>query len=159
MKTVDALAIEDLEEHPVWQYADNEASDETDLRPVRRLPVTNLTGKIVGVRVVLANGQQRWALFGNVDTTNARLTEHSLTLSVERDGRWFHAARYHDFDYEQRGPEQLASFLGLRVDDVYPISYDLRQHAEGDPLALCGTVRKEPTERLSRAEIIGMAVP
>jgi hypothetical protein len=41
----------------------------------------------------------------------------------------------------------------LPVDDVFPISYDIRDHARGDPLALAGRVQKEPAERLSRSEI------
>jgi hypothetical protein len=159
MKTVDSLTVEDLAENPVWQYVGNDIGDETTVRPVKRIPVSNLTGRVVGVQVVLSNGQHIWALVGNIDVTSPRFTEHFLTLSIERDGRWFHLARYHDFDYKQRGPEKRASFLELNLDEVFPISYDLRRYAKGDPRALCGTVRKEPTEKLSRAEIIGLAVP
>src|SRR5262249_37701259 len=122
MKTVDSLSIEDLRRHPVWQYATRERADETSVRPIKRLPASNLTGKVVGVPVVLANGRKVWALIGNVDATNPRLTTHFLTLSVERDGRWFHVARYHDFDYEERAPEKLAAFLGLAVNEVFPIT-------------------------------------
>jgi hypothetical protein len=114
---------------------------------------------IVGTEVRLANGNRVWALVGNVDTTNARLTEHFLTLSVERNGRWFALARYHDFDHTERGPEALANFLDLGIDEVFPIAFDLRAYAQGDGEALCGIVRREPRERLSHAEIIAMAVP
>jgi len=159
MKTVDALTEEDLRLHAVWQYAHDPSADETSVRPVKRLPVSNLTGKVVGTEVSLANGQKAWALVGNVDATNPRLTQNFLTLSIKRGAEWFHLARYHDFDYDQRGPEKLAGFLGLAVDDIYPISYDLRPYAKGDAAALCGKILKEPAERLTRAEIIAMAVP
>ena len=119
----------------------------------------NLTGKVVGTQVTLANGQHAWALIGNIDATNARLTEHFLTLSIERGGCWFTLARYHDFGYTENGPDALAHFLVLPVDAVFPISYDVRQYAKGDAATLSGQIRKEPRERLSRAEIIAKAVP
>jgi len=120
---------------------------------------TNLTGKLVGMQVVLANGTPVWALMGNVDASNPRLTAHFRTLSVERGGTWFHLARYHDFDANERGPEQLATFLDLAVDDVFPISYDLLPHSKGDPKALRGTIQAKPSEVLTRDQIIALAVP
>ena len=159
MKPVDALTVVDLREHSVWQYTRRGPGDETWVRPVKRLPVTNLTGKLVGTQVVLANGTPVWALMGNVDASNPRLTAHFRTLSVERGGTWFHLARYHDFDANERGPEQLATFLDLAVDDVFPISYDLLPHSKGDPKALRGTIQAKPSEVLTRDQIIALAVP
>lgn len=124
-----------------------------------RLPVATLVGKLVGTEVMLANGESAWALVGNVDPTNVRMTEHFLTLSIERDGRWFTLARYHDIDYAEKGPDALARFLGLPVDAVFPIRYDIRRFVKGEIDALNGTISKEPRERLSRAEIIALAVP
>lgn len=159
MKTIDSLTAQDIAESAVWKFSADRQDGELTLRPIRRLPVSNLTGKIVGTRATLANGTQVWAIFGNIDSDNPRLTEHFLTISVERDGAWFHLARYHDFDYEERGPLQLAGFLQLRVSEVFPISFDLRAYALGDPRALSGFVREEPVERLSLDEIIALAVP
>jgi hypothetical protein len=159
VKPVDSLTVADLQAFPVWQYTNREGADETFVRPVKRAPVASLNGKIVGTRIVLANGQRPWALIGNVDPKNPRMTEHFLTLSVEHNGRWFTLARYHDFDFAQSGPEELARFLGLAIDEVFPISYDIRSAAKGDEAALQSQVRKAPRERLSRAEIIAMAVP
>lgn len=159
VKPVDSLTVADLRAFHVWQYTSREGADETYVRPVKRTPVASLTGKVVGTQVTLANGERIWALIGNVDPKNPRMTEHFLTLSAERSGRWFTLARYHDFDFAESGPEALARFLGLAVDDVFPISYDIRSDAKGDEAALLGQVRKEPRERLSRSEIIAMAVP
>lgn len=158
-KQVDSLQIGDLRTHAVWQYTSREGSGETLVRPVKRVPITNLSGKVIGAQVVLANGKRTWALIGNVDPTNARLTEHFITLSVEHEGRWFTLSRYHDFDYAENGPEALSCFLGLPIDDVFPITYDIRKYTKGDAAALAGQICKEPRERLSRAEIIAMAVP
>jgi hypothetical protein len=112
-----------------------------------------------GTEVKLANGGSCWATICNVDVTNARLTEHFLTLSVIRDGRWFHLARYHDFDHAERGPEALARFLELPVDQVFPITCDVTRYARGDAAALHGQIRKAPRERLTRSEVIALAVP
>lgn len=158
-RPVTAITVADLLAHPVWQYVHVENSDETAVRPIKRVPVANLTNKIVGDQVTLSNGERIWALIGNVDTTNARFTSHFLTLSVEREARWFSLARYHDYDFFERGPEALARFLGRSTSEVFPITYDIRKYAKGDPAALNSQILLEPIERLSRAEIIAMAVP
>ena len=82
-----------------------------------------------------------------------------MTISIERKGRWFHLARYHDADYAERGPQALARFLGLAVDDIFPISYDVRRFVKGNTAGLKGSISKEPRVRLTRAQIIDMAVP
>jgi hypothetical protein len=159
MKPIEALEVGDLEAHAVWQYANVDGANETLVRPIRRLPVARLAGRVVGTRVRLANGSCVWGLLGNIDESNARLTEHFLTLSVFQDGRWFTLARYHDFDYSENGPGVLARFLGLPINEVFPIAYDIRQHVKGEPAALAGLIPKEPRERLSRSELIALAVP
>jgi hypothetical protein len=158
-KPVSALSASDLAEHPVWRYSRDDDRGEPTVRPISRLPVSSLAGKLVGTKVRLANGNEAWALIGNIDSQNRRLNQHFVTLSIELDGRWFHLARYHDHDYDERGPEQLARFLGLGVDEVFPIAYDIRPFALGDSDALTGVVAKEPSERLTRAQIIALAVP
>jgi hypothetical protein len=68
-------------------------------------------------------------------------------------------SRYHDLDYSEKGPNALADFLGLQIDQVFPISYDIRHAAIGNASVLMGTILKEPREKLTPAEIIAMAVP
>jgi hypothetical protein len=159
MKPIESLLPADLATSPVWRFVSSAGSDETWVQPVRRLPVSSLSGKMVATEVTLANGKRVWALIGNVDVNDPRLTQHFLTLSIERDGRWFRLARYHDHDYSTHGPEALASFLALPVDVVFPIAYDVRQYSRGKPAALAGEVHKEPRERLTRSQLIALAVP
>ena len=158
-KNVEALTAQDLEHAPVWRFVHAPALGDTVVGPVKRLPVQDLTGKIVGSRVRLANGTSRWAMLGNVGVDKPEMTEHWLTLSLEDQGRWFHLARYHDPAYERFGPQALAAFLGLPVEEVFPISYDITAVVNGPPAALKGTVEKEPKVRLARAQIVRMAVP
>jgi hypothetical protein len=160
MKKVEELTVADLEAFPVWQYVnDEDGRSETAVRPIKKLPVKSLTGRVVGTKVRLGNGVEVWALIGNVDATNPRLTQHFLTLSVLRDGCWFTMARYHDFDSSERGPQALAAFLGSPVNQVFPISYDISRSCTGESAALIGTIESEPREKLTRAQIIALAVP
>jgi hypothetical protein len=46
----------------------------------------------------------------------------------------------------------------MQVSDVFPIKYDLSQVAIGDPDVVRGAVLAEPSERLSRSELIALAV-
>jgi hypothetical protein len=104
MKPIDSLELADLEAHPVWAFC----GDGFDVHWVKRLPVRDLAGKLVATEVCLANGTKVWALVGNAEPGDARLTEHVLTLPVLKDKAWFDLARYHDFNYNKRGPEALA---------------------------------------------------
>lgn len=157
-KFADSLTVQDIKLSQVWEYVGDDVIEEGVVQPVEQLPANHLDNKLVGLQVRLAGGENIWAIIGNVDAENSKHTEHFLNIAIERDGKWFHLARYHDVDYKTRGPESLANFLGMKVDEVFPIVYDLRPYATGNPAALVGAVQKEPRERLSRNEIIAMAV-
>jgi hypothetical protein len=159
MKAVDSLTVADLEAFPVWQYTGIDHPDETYVRPVRRVPVASLGGKVVGTQATLANVNRVWAVIGNLFPNSIEKTEHFLTISVERGGHWFTLARYHDFDYFERGARELAKFLDIDVDEVFPITYDIRHLVKGEGAALRGLILREPRERLSQEELIAMAVP
>ena len=159
VKSISALQISDLEKFPVWQFTNDDKADDTAVRPIELLPMAALVGKVIGTRTRLANGDTPWAILGNLDAKNAQMNEHFATLSVERNSHWFHLARYHDGDYLENGPDALARFLGLAVDDVFPISYDVREYVTGYPVALAGSILKEPRVRLTRDQIVAMAIP
>lgn len=159
VKPIDTLKIQDLQTFPVWQYTGREGQNETYVRPASRLPISNVVGKVFGVQARLANGAFVWSLIGNVDLSNARMNDHFLTITVEKDGKWFGLARYHDFDFSERGPLALSQFLEIPIDEIFPITYDLRKLVRSESAMLRGQILKEPRERLSRSEIIAMAVP
>jgi hypothetical protein len=155
MKPIESLEMADLEANSVWAYS---KCGETLVHPVKRLPVKSLAGKLVATQVVLANGKSVWGLIGNVDPENAQSTEHFLTLSLLKDNKWFILSRYHDFDYRENGPESLALFLGLPVNEVFPIAYDISRYVVGDSAVLSGTIPKEPREKLTEGQIIALAL-
>jgi hypothetical protein len=86
-----------------------------------------------------------------VNLFNARQTEQFLSASVEKDGKWLHLGRYFDPPSVRFNPEKVAEFLGMKVDDVFPISYDLRPHVIGNAPPVFGTIVKDP-QRLTKEE-------
>ncbi len=158
-KRADELTPEDFAIFPVWEFAlDMEEVDETLVRPVRQLPVYDLDNRIVGANVRLANGTRMCAGIQNIDLKSALKTRHLLSLSLFCDGGWFHLDRYHDYNVEQYGPVALAGKLGLEVDKVFPISYDVSNCCVGDPHALIGTIESDPKDKLGRDEIFELIV-
>lgn len=154
MKRVEDLTVADLAEHPVWEFVGGELT----VAPVVDLTVDSLLNRIVGTQVQLANGSRAWGTLSNVSLRNARSTSQFLTLSIENKGDWFHLGRYHDVDYDERGPKQLAEFLGLPITSVFPILYDISNVVSADPALVKGSIPLEPQERLSRDELIQLAL-
>jgi hypothetical protein len=157
IKPVESLTVSDFQAHPLWEFLYDDEIGETMVRPVEKLPVESLEDEILGLDVRLGNGSWVWGSVGNFDVTDPRSTQHFLTLSIERNGEWFHLARYHDVGFPDEGPEALARFLGLHVDDVFPITVDVRPYVRGDPKALTAIVLKEPQEKLTRSELIELS--
>jgi hypothetical protein len=160
MKDVTKLTPADFRAHPVWTFSGSDEPSETTVEPVKKLPVKSLAGALVGVEVTLACGKKVAAFLGNIEVDQPKPTEHFLTLSVfgER-GEIFHLSRYHDFDYQDHGPDALAAFLKMKKEEIFPITWDVRHLVSGAPTAVHGQILSEPRERLSRAHLIALAVP
>jgi len=157
---VDKLSISDFADFPVWRFVASDSPDETYVMPMRSVPVRSLTGRIVGLPVRLANGNAIMGIIGNVELENPELTEHFLTFTALRaDGKRFHLARYHDHDVSKCGPEKLAAFLEQPLESVFPINYDLSGLVLSSSSALRGSILAVPRKRLTRSEIIALAVP
>jgi hypothetical protein len=148
-----------LLEHPVWEYIPESAKrDEAWVRVVSHLPVRSMKGRIAVSFVRLANEQEILALIGNVELNDPTQNDHFLTLSVVKpSGERFDLARYHDVTYKHQGPEALAQFLDLSLNEVFPIEYDISSVAKGEP-GVKGTIPVEPLGRRSQAELIALAV-
>jgi len=158
-KIIDRLGIKDFSKHPVWEYEDRDVGNRSDrrVRTVENLPAKSLTGCLVGTQVRLKNGTTRWAVLSNIALTNPKKTKHFLAVWIENHGKWFELARYFDVDYKRRGPQQLAAFLGLSVEEIFPMSYDITGIAQGDAATLQGQV-EDPKERLTEDEIIALTL-
>jgi len=160
MKDVSQLTASDFRDHPIWRFTSSDTPSETAVVPLKRLPAKSVAAAIVGCEVELASGKRVMAFLGNLKPANPRLSEHFLTLSIFRDdGALFHMARYHDYDADERGPKALAEFLKMKEDEVFPITWNVRHLVVGEPVALHGKIEAEPKERLTRAQVIALAVP
>jgi len=162
-KPVDKITLDDLRSFPVWEYANDEEGipgrDETWMKPVLRLPVTSLDNRIAATPVRLAGGRQFTAVLSNVDLDDPSDHEHFLVLGLYRsDGEQFILARYHDHDAQRHGPQALAAFLDLPIEEVFPISYDLSAVAKGSPSSLRGKIEAKPSNPLPRSNLIKRAV-
>jgi hypothetical protein len=158
VKRAEDLRASDVEAFPIWEFVNNDEIGETVVHPVKTIPVQNLRGRLVGLRVCLACGETILAQLGNIDSNNPKSKKHLVQLIVFHTGEKFILARYHDFDWNRQGPQALAEFLDKRIEDVFPISYDVSQFSTGDPSALAGRIEAEPKEKLTRVEIIALAL-
>jgi hypothetical protein len=160
-KPVTDLTMKDLASFPIWEYdLDGESRpgrDETWVVPVTNLPVTSLSNRVISVKLRLG-GREVMGLLGNIDLDDPRASREFATLSVWRDGAWFHLARYFDMDREQRGAEQFAEFLGLPVGEVFPVRYDLSGIAVGHAEVIRGRIDAEPEVRLSSSQRMALAL-
>jgi len=160
-RPIDSIPVEVLLRHAVWEYDLDEAGyepeqDETWVSPVAELPVDDLSNRVVVTKATLASGQTVTATLSNLSLGHARKTKHFLLLSVEKDGQWQHLARYFDAWSDTSGAEQLAGFLGLHLEDVFPISYDISAVARGVPEVVAGKISAEPDEKLIQDELMAL---
>ena len=130
-KPCDKLTLQDFKKHPVWEFdLDNECRpgrDETGMIPVRKLPVTDLSNRICLAKATMACGREIAAVLGNVDLPNAEETEKYILFSTwTKDKRWV----LHGSDKPRQAAE-LARALGLDLEDVFPIAYDISAFATG----------------------------
>ncbi len=156
-KPVTELTVEDLTRYPVWEfeleYESEDGQDETWVKPVKELPVTDLSHRVVGIPIRFAGGTTGYALLGNIDLRHLRKTRQFLTCSLlSRDNDWFHLARYHDSDYARNGPQALARHVNLSLEEVFPITYDISTFARGLDAVVRGSIPAEPVERLTDDE-------
>ena len=149
MKHVDSLDEVDFRQYPVWQFSYEE---EMYLFPIQNLPVHSFRNCLVGLDGVLASGVKLFAILTNVDLENVAATSQFLSAQFSLDGERIKLARYFDDDWESKGPRALAARLGLKVEDVFPISFDLSPYTEVEVRASKLSIEARPVLRLSEDE-------
>lgn len=142
------LSIEDIKKCPVWEFSSNGRL----VTPILDLPVSNLSGRAVGVQVTIANGSSVWAILTNLSLEEPQYNPHLVSARLDVSGDWFDLGRYFDADYEDRTPTRFSEKLDLSVDEVFPISYDLSSIVAGTHESTCGQIlaRAEPELPLSK---------
>ncbi len=162
-KPVDQLTPEDLRTHPVWEYANDEdaveGQDESWVRPVGQLPISNADNRVIGTTVRFAGSREVCATLANLDASHPEKTRQFLVLGVfGQDDGPFILARYFDAWYDRAGPEALANFIGMSVEDIFPIAYDVSSLVTGNPLCTRGLITLEPEHRLTRKEMMKLVL-
>ncbi len=162
-KPVDQLTPSDLAKHPVWEYAHDEerieGQDETWVRPVKQLPISDARNRVIGTTVRFAGGLEVAATLANLDAGRPEHTRQFLVLGVfGPHGEPFILARYFDAWYDTAGPDALAKFMGLALDDIFPIAYDVIGVVSGDARCTRGLITIEPALRLTKEEVMKLAL-
>jgi hypothetical protein len=140
----------------VWEHCNDDSIGETMVRPVKRLPITDTSCCLLGCELKLADGSKIYGYLGNLSLGSKAQNQHFLTLSVFFGGGIVHLARYHDFDFAQRGPAALAATLGKPPMDVFPISFDVSDITRGKADCVRGQIPGEPHQKLARDELMKM---
>lgn len=71
------LTEELLRNYPVWEFTNDDASDETAVRPVKKLPIRSGGNRLFGCEVLFADGTLAFALIGNLSLPLRRRTSTS----------------------------------------------------------------------------------
>ena len=162
MKPFADLTPDDIRKHPVWEFCNDvecKFGDETVIRPMNDLPVSDLGNRVVGTTLQFANGDSVVGVLSNIDLNDHMQTEHFVALTLYRDdGKLFHLARYHDFNIDTHGPNECAAFFGLGIAEVFPIAYDIATVAIGVPASIRREINAQPNRRLDDDELMRMAV-
>lgn len=149
-----------LERHPVWEFLndDEHPKGDTAMRPVTRLPIPDLDGKVFGTTVTLADRTRYPAMIGDLDVRSKKYRHHFRSLTIFAKGKRFHLAKYFQLWYETKGPDAFARFLGKRTKDVFPIAYDLSGLVKGPEDVVRGTFAAKVSNPIPRAKLMDIII-
>ena len=159
-KPTHKITPSDLERYPVWVFdLANEGlpgRDETWMVPVENLPVSSLECCGCLANATLACGRKVIASLWNIHLESLSETQQFGRISLWLDDRWWQLSE-RSFISDSRTlethlPIDLASKLGLELQAVFPISYDISEHVNGPPEITRGKITGVPLA-LSRDEM------
>jgi hypothetical protein len=143
VKNMENLTPEDFAAYRVWEFAlDLEEVDDLAMRPVPNLPVNDLRNRLAGTEVRLANGSRLLAGIGNIFLNDAQKTKRLLGVRFYIGGEWVPLSR--EMNVAMYGPEALARRLGLTVNEMFPVTYDVSASCIGDRNATRGSIEAVP---------------
>lgn len=156
-KPMDKISIDELRKYGVWEYDLDERNyssdqDETWVYAVQKLPVDTLENRIVAVDVTLANGRIITATLENIIVNDPVATKEFLAATFWINEKWVFLLRYFDVAYSIFGPKALCKELGMSIDEVFPIKYDITNLAIGAKDALKNVITSEPERILTDKE-------
>ncbi len=108
--------------------------------------------------MILANGNCIWTILSNVNLDIPDYNVHMLSVRLDCSGKWFDLGRYFDSDYEDRTPNHFSDLIGLSLDAILPISYDLSPFAIGNKDSLLGEIPVKVKTQLPLSELMKFIV-
>jgi hypothetical protein len=116
---------------------------------VRRLPVRCLGNRVAATTLSLSNGQRLFGTLDNVSLDHPPATRQFIGVSLYVGGNDLQLQRAQTPTFPCVNAPGIVRALGLRVEDVFPLSYDLTGLAVGHAEVIRGTIPAERPERLS----------
>lgn len=152
LKDFEDLTVADLHQFPVWKFADDGTS-EFQIEPLSAKSYPDLGSLIIGSELRFQDGTSHCSIFQNVSYGGPSVNDHLLTCTIWNGEVWLPLSRYHDFDVDDFGPQQLATAFSRQVSDIFPMTYDLRPPLNSAADGLVGRVLAEPIFRFEKSEI------
>ena len=157
---LDELSPNELGHIWLWEYVPSK-DGRLWVKPIKTNKTKKFSGRIAGCEVTLADGTGNSAFIEGIDIETPEFSRHNreLILWIPKLG-WFRLAQYFDSNEIKaiRGDEVLCDALGKSLDEVFPISFDLRDRSSIDSHCLTGTFEHNPSWGLSGAEVMQILV-
>ncbi|MCX7112818.1 MAG: hypothetical protein NTX45_22405 [Proteobacteria bacterium] len=162
---IDGIPLEDLRPDDFSEFWLFEYIPSKDgrlwVKPVKAKKIKKFTGRIVASKVILADNSYCSALILGINIETPEFSRHNreLILWIPKLG-WFRLAQYFDSNEIKaiRGDDVLCDALEKSLDQVFPISFDLRDRSSIDSPCLTGTFEHDPSWGLSGAEVMQILV-
>ena len=152
-KDVGGLTPRDFAKFPVGEYVLATEwipwRDETWVKPVTHLPVDSLANRLVGTTLSLANRQRFFGVLSNISVRHVRATRQFIGVEIFHERKSYALQRAQSPMIPYLNAAGLADALGLRIEQVFPISYDLSGIAVGDAEIIKGSIEAEIPEELT----------
>jgi len=156
IKEVSALTPLDLRQYPVWEYVfdldrvpecDQDMPTDTSVTPVKELPVDDTGNCVIGTKVKLNNGTQEWAMLSGLTlpSPDGRTGTVFVHLFDQKRAEWADFPPRDYPVYRADAPREVSALLGLAMEDVFPLSYDIRGLVAGPEQMLQGTIGSDGT--------------
>ena len=164
-KPIATVTEAEFRRFPLWRYTLDERAneDETWASPIRLLPPLKLSAKspaglaCIATDLRFADGSTHFGLLSPLSGV-AELDEQATTVSVFFAGARLDLAGYYDVETDRLSPNDFAKQLDRRIEQVFPISYDVSKFFGGPPSKWRGMVFERPQRPLSREEYIDLIV-
>ena len=136
-------SVADFENHPIWME-----HDLGKYEPALDLPVSDLEDGFVACNLVLANGDMIRGVISGIYLNDPELTEVASGLILIKNGEMF---GYRKSVLEPYRSSMIQEFLSLRLNEIFPIRYDISEIAIGHPDAVRGIINASYPEELSNS--------